>query len=401
MRILVGLTDVANITANYAKGFRALGHEVFSVVWNKSYFYPDEEYSLVIDDRKPGVAYNNGPLMYLKIAFRIAQLARALDCKFMIMSAPAVLPTHLYYPILKLLGKKIITQFLGSDVRYWYAFAEEMKSFGVENEMLPFLEYIRIRSGGSYEDKLRTVRVAEKYSDLIISCSDSGQLQSRPYMRGHIPLDLSELRLNVPARLKPLILHAPSVPEAKGTDIVLRVIRELHEEGLEFEFRLIERMPNKELRDLLSDADIVIDELYSATIGGLSSEAMATGNSVLVRYMAQYSKVPSGCPAINSNVFTLKENLRKIIPDVDQRKALAYRGRAYVETYNDNVKICGHMLDWLGQKDSLTYDFYPTFHRTFNLPADILQDERKQAGKRRSDFYKVLLSTGTTKRNQS
>ncbi|MBK7653169.1 MAG: hypothetical protein IPJ20_23945 [Flammeovirgaceae bacterium] len=62
------------------------------------------------------------------------------------MYAPAVLPTYLYYPFLKGLGKKIITAFWGSDIRYWYAFAEEMKSFNVQDEVFPFFEYVSGRS---------------------------------------------------------------------------------------------------------------------------------------------------------------------------------------------------------------------------------------------------------------
>ena len=400
MRILLGFTDVANITANYEKGFRALGHQVFSVVWNKSYFYPDEEYSLVIDDRKPGEKDGDNPLIYIKMALRMTRLVKALNCDLFLMAAPAMLPTQLYYPVLKLFGKKIITAFLGSDVRYWYAFAEEMRSYGVYEEMSPFFEYARTRSGGSYWDKQRTVRVAEKYSDIIVSCSDSGQLQIQPYIRGHVPLDLSEFRFNVPGRIKPLILHAPSVPEAKGTNVVLNAIKELQEEGLEFEFRLIEKMPHKELRNLLTEADIVIDELYSATIGGLSSEAMATGNVVLVRYMAEYSKVPPGCPAVNTTIFTLKENLRRVILNVEERKDLANRGRVFVETYNDNVKICKKLLNLLEQKDKIEYDFYPTFYKNFSVPEYILEEEKRETKSRRAEFFKVLLSTGTTKKKQ-
>jgi hypothetical protein len=334
------------------------------------------------------------------MALQMAQLARSLNCDLFIIYAPAVLPSNLYYPILKLLGKKIITPFWGSDIRYWYAFSEEMRSFGVQEEMLPFFEYVRSRSGGSYWDKKRTTRVAEKYSDLIITQPDTGQLLTKPYMRANVPLDLSQYKFNVPGRAKPLILHAPSIPEAKGTDIVLNVIKELKEEGLEFEFRLIEKMQNKELRDLLADSDIVVDELYAATVAGLSAEAMATGNTVLVRYMSDYCKVPAGCPAINVNKFTLKDNLRQIILDVDRRKKLAGLGRPYVENANDHIKICKDLLSWLEQKDTINYDFYPTFHKNLQIPEQILMDETKETSKKRMDFYKTLLSTGTTKKKQ-
>jgi len=396
MRIFIGLTDVANITANYAKGFKALGHEVFSVVWNKSYFFPDAEYDLVIDHRKPSEK-GKSSIDYLKILGQLIRLITALKCDVFIIYAPAVLPTYIYYPILKLFGKKIISAYWGSDIRYWLAFAEEIKKLGLENEVSPFFTYCKERSGGSYWDKLRTINTAEKYSDLILSQPDCGQLQTRPYMRTHIPLDLSGYVFNIPGRTKPLILHAPSVPEAKGTDVVLQVIKELKEEGLSFDFRLIEKMPNQELRKLLTDSDIVVDELYSATVGGLSSEAMTTGNVVLVRYMAEYSKVPPGCPAVNTNIFTLKENLRRVILDIEERKDLAHRGKVFAETYNDNVEICKRLLNLLEHMDKIEYDFYPTFYKDFKIPKDILEEEKRETKIRRTEFFKALLATGTTK----
>ncbi|NWG08522.1 MAG: glycosyltransferase [Chloroflexi bacterium] len=399
MRIFIGLTDIANITANYAKGFKALGHEVFSVVWSRSRFYPDSRYDLVIDDgiRKPGLGR---VLSYLKMALRLLQLVKALRCDVFILYAPAVLPSHIYYPILKWLGKKIITAFWGSDVRYWYAFSEEMRSLGVESEVHPFFKYARERSGGSLMDKQRTIRVAETYSDLIISQPDCGQLQTRPYMRCSVPLDLSQYSFNVPGRERPLVLHAPSVPEAKGTDIILQVVNELKKEGISFDFQQIDNMPNGELRQLLSMADIVVDELYSATVGALSAEAMATGNTVLVRYMPDYCKVPDGCPAVNVNKFTLKEKLREIIIDMRERTRLAMQGRAYVEKVNDHVNICRDLLDWLARKDVLDYDFHPTFYREFHIPFEILEEEKKAHYSRRSDFIKMLLNHGSVvKRN--
>lgn len=398
MRIFIGLTDVANVTANYAKGFRALGHSVFSAVWSRSVFYPAEQYDLVIDERNAGQPCRSGLRSHLRMALQLARLAQSWRCDLFILYAPAVLPTHIYYPILKAGGKKIITVFWGSDVRHWYAFAEEMRALGADREISPFFEYARTRSGGSYWDKRRTVKTAEKYSDLILSQPDCAQLQTRPYMRTHVPLDLSEYGFKVPGRVRPLILHAPSVPEAKGTDVILRTIQELRDEGLQFEFRKIENMPNHELRNLLVESDIVVDELYSATVGGLSAEAMATGNAVLVRYMEEYSKVPEGCPAPNTNVFTLKDNLRRMILNLEERKALAERGRPYVEAVNDHVKVCRDILNWLAHKDSLEYNFHPTFYTTLNLPAEILEAEKRETGGKRIAFFKTLLSTGSPRR---
>ncbi|MBL8089776.1 MAG: hypothetical protein KF758_14425 [Anaerolineales bacterium] len=391
MKIFIGLTDVANVTDNYAKGFRALGHEVFTVVWSKSRFYPDVEYDLVIDT---GSSALSGFKRYLNILVNLLKIVKGLKCDLFILYAPAVLPTYLYYPILKLLGKKIITAFWGSDVRYWYAFAQEMKQLGAEDEVYPFFDYARTRSGGSYWDKLRTIKTAEKYSDFIISQPDCAQLQTKPYMRCNLPIDLAQFEFKIHGRERPLILHAPSVPEAKGTDVVMKVIDELKEEGLQFDFRLIQNMPNTELLALLAESDIVVDELYAATVGGLSAEAMASGNAVLVRYMEEYCKVPKGCPAINTNKFTLKENLLEMILNIEKRKQITSLGRPYVELANDHVKICKTLLAWLENKNKLEYDFYPEFYKTFSIPTEILKNEKREANKKRNDFYKMLFFGG-------
>ncbi len=53
MKIFVGLAEVANIAWNYIKGFRALGHQTYSVVWNRNPFYPEAVYDVVLSDIVP------------------------------------------------------------------------------------------------------------------------------------------------------------------------------------------------------------------------------------------------------------------------------------------------------------------------------------------------------------
>lgn len=390
MRICIGLTDIGNIAETYAKGFQALGHKTFTVVWNKRQFFPDSHYDVVIDS-----GARRGLLVrYALMGWGLAQLARVLSCDIFILFAPAVLPTQLYYPLLKKMGKRIVTAFWGSDVRYWYAFAEEMRLLQVDEEVRPFFDYARERSGGGYYNKLGTIRTAERYSNLILSQPDCAQLQERPYMRANVPLDLSLLRFRVPDREIPLVLHAPSVPAAKGTDHVLAAVEQLKREGVNFEFRLIENMPNSQLRDLLTESDIVIDELYAATVAGLSAEGMATGNVSLVRYMPDYCKVPPGCPAVNVNMHTLLDKLRQVILDRALRRRLAFAGRPYVEANNEHIKITRQLLQWLEPGGIRQYDFVPTFYKTFRMPPELLEQERKQQWTKvfqvfRNEMFKV------------
>lgn len=394
MRICIGLTDVVNIAATYAQGLRALGHETFTLVWSRRQFFPDAQYDLVI--YQPPRAGQGKFAANLEMLGRMFRIPQVLNCDLFILFAPAVLPIHLFYPLLKRLNKKIITCFWGSDVRYWYAFQEEARQRGILEQIAPFVEYARTRSGGSYFDKVRTIRTAEKYSDLVLSQPDCAQLQARPYMRTHVPLDMDLFRCEIPDREIPLVLHAPSVPSAKGTDHVLAAVEQLHKEGLHFDFQRIENMPNTELRELLTRADILVDELYALTVGSLSAEAMASGCAVLTRYDAVWSQVPANCPVVNTNKVSLKDNLRELISNRARRCELAEQGRPYALATNDHYKVTREMIQWLNAGDVLQHDFTPTFYQEFQMPPELLEQEHAETWARRRQFLSLIVRTGGT-----
>lgn len=405
MRILIGLTDIANAATTYAKGFRALGHDTFTVVWRKSPFYPDADYDVVIDGRQPAGEKAAGRSTAVQVGAGMSRallrLPQALRCDVFIMFAYPIVPSHLYYPVLKRLGKRLVSVFWGSDIRYWYALEQEMRLLGVEDEIRPFIDYARAHPDTSLLDKQRLVRAAERYSDLILSQAGYGQLQRRPYMRATIPLDLSLLRCHVPEREVPLVLHAPSVRGVKGTEYVLAAVEALKQEGVPFEFRLIEKMPNSQLRELLAESDIVVDELFSETVGALSAEAMATGNVALVRYMADYARVPPGCPAVNVTKDTLHDRLREVIQDREQRRRLASAGRAYVEANNDHLQIARHILDWLEPDRIERYDFQPTFYQQLAIPAEQIEAECRVKWELRRQYVHSLMAWPSRKGRQA
>ena len=313
---------------------------------------------------------------------------------FVFLFGTSFLPRYLDYPILRLFGKSIISVFLGSDIRHWYAFEQEMHLLGLGNEIGPLIECLKNRPGVSFLEKTRRVRAAERYADLILSQPGCGQLQTRPYMRANVPLDLSQFRFNVPEREVPLVLHIPSARGAKGTEYVLAAVEQLKREGIPFEFRLVENTPNAEVRELLAEADIVVDELLADTVGVLSLESMATGNAVLVRYPAEYARVPAGCPAVNVTKDTLVGKLREVILNRDLRRQLAYAGRPYVEAHNDHVQVTRQILDWLEPGGIQEYDFTPTFfHDNFVMSPELLREERKKMWKTRLQRIKDLVKS--------
>ena len=382
MRIFIGLREIANITATYAKGFEALGHDTFTILWSRNRFYPNSKYDLVIADHfdasQSNKGYWNTWLTKIKRAvFRLSSFIYSLaTCDIYIFTyGSSFLHRYIDYPIIKLFRKKIISVFLGSEIRHWYAYEQEMRYLGMYEDVKPYIEYARNQPGGPLHEKLDIIHAAEKYADLILSLPSMSQLLKRPYMRINIPLDLNQYQFNINNNELPIVVHAPSDRGVKGTNFIMAAVDHLQQEGVEFKFKLIENMSNADVRQLLADSDIVVDQLFSHSVATLALEAMACGNVVLARFTPTYSLIPSDCPVVNVNKDTLVEQLRNILLDRDLRRKLAHEGRRYVEKYHSHLHVVQQILDWLQPGGINEYDFTPTFFQNeLNIPPELRQE---------------------------
>ncbi|HNT55358.1 MAG TPA: glycosyltransferase [Anaerolineaceae bacterium] len=354
MRICVGLTEIAGIAATYAGGFRQLGHEVYSVVTTRNPYYLDAAYDCVIDDwvgwtgKEVGMAAKaRRALARRRTQVRIFETLESRTDLFIFLFGSSFLPGYADYRRICRSGARLVSVFLGSDIRHWYPFQQEMQALGMEAEVRPFIDGIRAREIEGLAIKRRRVQAAERYASLILSQPGNGQLQTRPYRRMTIPLDLSQYRCQIPLRRRPRVLHIPSWRVGKGTAEILAAVEALHGAGVEFDFQLVENTPNRQVREMLAAADIVVDELYADTVGVLSTEAMASGCVALVHYPTSYAGVAPDCPAVHITQDTLTDRLREVILDLELRQRLAAAGRLYAEAHHDHVAITRQILAWL------------------------------------------------------
>lgn len=386
MRVFIGLSEVANCVHNYGAAFRELGVKTFTVVGERAWPYPDSEYDIVLSEKLGPSNALSGLRSYLwRIRYYLMVARAMLTCDVFIFTfGGAFRADRKDFKLLKKLGKRIVCVFLGDDVRYWYAYTQEAELLGTAADIRPYIdEVLRQRDQDYLATKLKTVQQAEEYADLILGLPDCAQLQSKPYMRTNLPLDLSRIGCAIHNREVPLVLHAPSVRDIKGTKHVLAAVERLRAEGLAFEFRLIERATNTELCKILADADIVVDQLYSETVATLALEAMAAGNVVLARYLPEKVRISAGCPVISVNVATLTDRLREVIVDRDLRERLARAGRPYVEKYHARLTVAKQILEWLHPARREDFDFQPTFFREHFVmssaearrEADLLREE--------------------------
>lgn len=374
MRVLIGTADIARGASNLMRGFRELGYEADTLVYTRSRFYDDVVYTLTEVDFLSGLAWETddqgGVVPTVPDSFY--EFASRYDL-FVFISGATLLPRMTDLPLLKRMGKTIISRHSGTEVRdyelaktFWghygrfYPYYQQDKDApriqcDVESDLLGLSRY-----HPAVASKMHNARMSELYADAIFSGPPSHTLALRPYFQSGPSIDTSHIEYKLPLRRKPVILHAPTSALYKQTDLILTMLRELEDEGLEFELRLLQNVTNGEVCRAITEADIVIDEL-SCGSGMLAFEAMAGGCAVLGGHDNISSPIPRNRPVLNITRENFKEAVRHVVLDLPLRKQLARLGRDYIQSgLSSPAAIAQYMLDGLERDRRGECDLYPT-----------------------------------------
>lgn len=235
-------------------------------------------------------------------------------------------------------GKKMIVHHRGSEVRI----------LPVARKNNPYVKVKPVWTEKKIRNDLTTL---SKYIDHAIALDYEIESYIKEYYKNthvipHI-VDIGKLQPNYPTvKPTPLIVHAPTKRNIKGTESVLKAVKQLKSEGVSFDFKLIEGMDHSETMKLLSQADIVIDQLRIGTEGFFSLEAMALGKPVIC-YIREdlVSKYPKEFPIVNANPDNIGEVLKNLIANPEQWKKLGVQGRAYVKKYHSSANVVDQYID--------------------------------------------------------
>lgn len=226
---------------------------------------------------------------------------------------------------LRAAGVRIIMHFRGSEIRMPTLFRQHS----------PF-HYVDDDSEGIFakfsEDWQRD------YLELCQSLCDE-IVVTDPELATYVPgaqilprvIDLEQWqRVRPTVRSRPVVVHAPSRPGVKGTAYVRAAVEALKDEGVDFDFRLVQGLSNAEARQVYEEADIIIDQLRIGWYGVLAVEAMALGKAV-ISYIRDdlVSSFTGDVPVAVASPITIKDVLRELIRNPAQREAQANAGRAY------------------------------------------------------------------------
>ncbi len=151
-------------------------------------------------------------------------------------------------------------------------------------------------------------------------------------------LNVKDFEPNYPSKFnkKPLVIHSPSAKICKGSDLIIPIIEEL-KKSYDFDFVLLHNMPRAEVLELMSKADIFLDQIICGGHGMATCEAMALGKPVMCYIMPEvfYAGLQEDCPIINTNPDNLKEQLVRLITDSNLRNELGLKARQYAEKHHD------------------------------------------------------------------
>ncbi|MBL8080130.1 MAG: glycosyltransferase [Anaerolineales bacterium] len=248
-------------------------------------------------------------------------------------------------PVFYWLGKGIAVTFQGDDAR--------QGDYSLEHFEISIAN--KIESGyytaESDAEKRKVIEKFDRFADLIYYLNpDLGHvLPGRARFVPYAHVDLRDWKfVDSYPKPRPLIVHAPSHRGVKGTEVILRTIERLQIEGMDFDFKLVEGISNKDARKIYEQADLLIDQLYAGWYGGLALELMALGKPV-ISYIRESDlifipeKMRHELPVINADAESLFEVLMFWLKDKEALIETGRRSRRYVENWHDPLVIAAQM----------------------------------------------------------
>lgn len=254
--------------------------------------------------------------------------------------ATSFLPFNIDLPILKLFGKKIIMTYCGSEARL----------IEIEAQRNPFHAQLRVEKDDPRYDRHKKwmFRWHGLWIDRFFafrSLYDSAVqvIPAKKIVDRHLWLNNTvepgSYTPDYTTRDEPIIVHAPTLADIKGTVFIEEAIERLTQKGYRFSYKRIEKTSPQEARRLYQEADIIIDQVLLGDFGNVSVEGMLYGKPVCSYLHDDIMKWYPECPIINITIETIEEKLAWLIERPEERIRLGRAGRAFVEQHADRDTV--------------------------------------------------------------
>lgn len=152
-------------------------------------------------------------------------------------------------------------------------------------------------------------------------------------------------------RRKLRVLHVPSArrPSIKGTDHIHPTLKRLAAEGL-IDYFTSDFMPRNELRAIVREADIVVDQLLVGSFGVAAVEAMAAGRLVVGNIAPDVRDlIGFNVPIVDATPDSFADVIRQILNNASDYRETAAAGVVYTQSHhsgNRSARILAQALEW-------------------------------------------------------
>lgn len=311
MRVVHAPTEIAGQMGILCRGLKSLNIEVNGYNWFHSYLgYRDH-------------VVNTDAYELIRL---IDPLVKYSDI-FHFHNGNTMLIDHVDLPYIAGVGKKVLMHHWGNDVR------SSKRSLSLNSYHMP-LSYLTDKQ---IHDRL--VFLSRYIKTAIVQ-----DYELYPYVQDYyedvrvIPLacDMTRFKPAYPSEsvTAPVIIHAPTNRDFKGTEVVEKTIRQLQGKRA-FHYVTVERMSHQQALQTYLSADIVIDQILCGTYGMLSVEAMAMGK-VAVAYVRDdvRNRLPEELPIVNAHQDNLYDVLDHLLVNPEQLRPIGQAGRRFVERHH-------------------------------------------------------------------
>jgi glycosyltransferase involved in cell wall biosynthesis len=344
LRIFIGPVEIGKIGGTLASAFREKEVKVTVVRNSVTPFQAGMKYNQTIQFE----CLNTVRRRFMKLKFFLKNFFR--HDAFIFLFGKTLLSHNLDLPLYRLFHKKTLMWFLGSDIISYEAVERAKRNEGLKDH------HREPKKDNPQEllQKMNMIRKTEKYVDYIIADPTIAHLLTKNYIgidhpSGiHMPIDIVNIRFNNETKPIPIIIHAPTDDEKKGTAFIVEALSKLEKEGYKFDFRLCKNMSNLQVREILSEGDIAVDQLFSVAGGTFAVEAMAAGCVVLGGNIPRISGIYD-LPILHTDSANVYDNLKQVLEKPEMRKDLGAKGRIYAEKYHNHKKVAEDILNLFSQ----------------------------------------------------
>ena len=365
MKILL-IGEYSNVHWTLAEGLRALGHQV-TVLSNGDFWknYP-RDLNLVRDYKLFGGLRYALHLMTFLPSLRKYDVVQLINPMFLELKAEHILPIYKY---LRKHNKKIFLGAFGMDY-YWvheniYRKPLRYSDFNIGNKLRTNDDALKERKDWIDTPKEKLNKYIANDCDGIIAGLYEYWACYQPLFPGKtafIPYPIKngkKLSLSNNDKLRIFIGINKERSEYKGTDIMLKAAQEIVAKyPANAELKIAESLPFAKYQKMMSDSDVILDQLYSYTPAMNALEAMNQGIIVIgggepENYKILHEKELKPIINVEPNYDSVYHKLEELILHKENINTLKEQSIAYIQKHHDYIKVAKQYEKLYGMEENI------------------------------------------------